>query len=77
MVLQPLVDLSRFFSFLILYTFGRTRVNSMKGPTYTQNKGTRTPMSRVGFEPMIQVFERVKTVHASDRAGTVIGPCHL
>jgi hypothetical protein len=30
-------------------------------------------MPRVGFEPMIQVFERVKTVHALDRAATVIG----
>jgi hypothetical protein len=30
-------------------------------------------MSRVGFEPTIQVFERVKTVHALDRAATVIG----
>jgi hypothetical protein len=30
-------------------------------------------MHRVGFEPMIPVSERVKTVHASDRAATVIG----
>jgi hypothetical protein len=30
-------------------------------------------MSRVGFEPIIQVFELTKTVHALDRAGTVIG----
>jgi hypothetical protein len=30
-------------------------------------------MSRVGFEPTIPVFERAKTVHASDRAVTVIG----
>jgi hypothetical protein len=29
-------------------------------------------MPRVGFEPMIPVFERAKTVHASDRAATVI-----
>jgi hypothetical protein len=27
----------------------------------------------VGFEPMIQAFERLKTVHALDRAVTVIG----
>jgi hypothetical protein len=27
-------------------------------------------MSRVGFEPMIPVFERAKTVHALDRATT-------
>jgi hypothetical protein len=30
-------------------------------------------MPRVGFEPMIQVFVRAKTVHALDRAATVIG----
>jgi hypothetical protein len=30
-------------------------------------------MPRVGFEPMIPVFERAKTVHALDRTATVIG----
>jgi hypothetical protein len=30
-------------------------------------------MSRVGFEPTISVFERVKTVQALDSAATVIG----
>jgi hypothetical protein len=30
-------------------------------------------MPWVGFEPMIPVFERAKTVHAFDRAATVIG----
>jgi hypothetical protein len=30
-------------------------------------------MPRVGLEPMIPVFERAKTVHALDRAATVIG----
>jgi hypothetical protein len=30
-------------------------------------------MPRVGFEPTIPVFERVKTVHAADREATVIG----
>jgi hypothetical protein len=30
-------------------------------------------MRRVGFKPTIQVFEQAKTVHASDRAATVIG----
>jgi hypothetical protein len=30
-------------------------------------------MPRVGFEPKIPVFERAKTVHASDRKATVIG----
>jgi hypothetical protein len=30
-------------------------------------------MPRVGFEPMILVFERAKTVHALDRVTTMIG----
>jgi hypothetical protein len=30
-------------------------------------------MPRVGFEPTIPMFERAKTVHALDRAFTVIG----
>jgi hypothetical protein len=30
-------------------------------------------MPQVGFEPMIPVFELAKTVHAFDRAATVIG----
>jgi hypothetical protein len=32
-------------------------------------------MPRVGIEPTISVFERAKTVHALDRAGTGIGLC--
>jgi hypothetical protein len=30
-------------------------------------------MSRVGFEPMIPVFEWAKTVHGLERAATVVG----
>jgi hypothetical protein len=41
--------------------------------TQTQNKRTQTSMLRVGFEPTIQVFERAKTVNASDRPATAIG----
>jgi hypothetical protein len=44
-------------------------------PTQTQNKHRYTSMPRVGFEPTIPVFERAKTIHASDRAATVIGIC--
>jgi hypothetical protein len=40
-------------------------------PLPTQNKRRRTSMPWVGFEPTIPVFERAKTFHASDRAGTV------
>jgi hypothetical protein len=39
----------------------------------TQNKSTQTSTPQVGFEPTISVFERAKTVHASDRAAIVIG----
>jgi hypothetical protein len=41
--------------------------------TQTQNKLTQTFIPQVGFEPTIPLFERAKTVHASDRAATVIG----
>jgi hypothetical protein len=30
-------------------------------------------MTQLGFEPTIPVLERAKTVHALDRASTVIG----
>jgi hypothetical protein len=40
----------------------------------TQNKSTQTSI-QVGVEPTIPVFERGKTVHALDRAATVIGQC--
>jgi hypothetical protein len=30
-------------------------------------------MPRIRFEPMTPVFERAKTIHALDRAATVIG----
>jgi hypothetical protein len=33
----------------------------------------QTSMPWVGFEPTIPAFERAKTIHASDRAATVIG----
>jgi hypothetical protein len=32
------------------------------------------PMPQVRFESVTPVFERAKTVHALDRAATVIGP---
>jgi hypothetical protein len=72
----------RFFSFLILYTVGRTPWTGDQPvarplPAHTgqhkQNKRTQTSMLIVRFEPTIPVFERAKTVHALDRAATVIG----
>jgi hypothetical protein len=74
--------LGRLFSFLILYTVGRTpwtgdqpvaRQLPTHRTTQTQNKCTRTFMPQVGFETTIAAFERAKTVHALDRAATVIG----
>jgi hypothetical protein len=70
------------FQFLNLYTVGRiswtgnqpvTRPLSTHRATQTQNKRPQTSMYRVGFEPTIPVFERAKTVHALDRAATLIG----
>jgi hypothetical protein len=38
----------------------------------TWNKRTQASMPRVGLEPMIPVLEWEKTVHALDRAATVV-----
>jgi hypothetical protein len=77
------LNLGRFFSFLILYTFGRThwtedqpvaRPLPTHRTTQTQNKRRQMSMTRVGFEPMSPVLERAKTVYALDLAAPVIGP---
>jgi hypothetical protein len=78
-----LVNLARFFfQFLNLYTVGRTlwtgdqpvsRPLPTHRTTQIENKRTQTFMPRVGFESMIPVSERAKTVHGLDRAATVIG----
>jgi hypothetical protein len=39
--------------------------------TQTQKKPRQTCIPRVGFEPMIPVFERAKTFHAFHLAATV------
>jgi hypothetical protein len=63
-----------FPEFMNLRTFGRTPGGSdrRKASTYTGQhnieKGGHTSMPRVGFEPVIPVFERSKTVCALDRA---------
>jgi hypothetical protein len=63
---SPLLDLGRFFSFLILYTVGRTpwtgdqpvaRPLPTHRTTQTQNKGTQTSMHWLGFEHTIPAFE--------------------
>jgi hypothetical protein len=77
-----LLDLGSCFSFLIFYTVGRTpwtgdqpvaRPLPAHRTAQIQNKRTQKSMPQVGFEPTIPVFERAKTVHALDRAATVIG----
>jgi hypothetical protein len=76
MALQPFVDLSRFFSFLFLYTVGRLLgrwISPSQGrylltEQHKHRTNAHTSMPRVGFEPTIPVFERAKTVHALDRA---------
>jgi hypothetical protein len=77
-----LLDLGRFFSFLILHKFDRTpwtgdepvtRPLPTHRTTQTLNKRTQTSMTRVGFEPTIPAFQRAKTVHALDHAATLNG----
>jgi hypothetical protein len=76
---NPLLDLCRFFGFL---TFlhnpwpgdqPAARPLPAHKTTQTQNKRTQTSMLQVGFEHTTLLFERAKTVHALDRAATVIG----
>jgi hypothetical protein len=78
---SPLLGFGRFFSFLILYKVGRTlwtgdllvaRPLSIHRTAQTQNKRTQTSIPQVGFEPMIPVFERAKTIHTLDRTATMI-----
>jgi hypothetical protein len=71
----PFLDLGRFFSFLILYTVGRTPWT--RHQPFARPLPTQTSMPWVGFEPTIPVFETEKTVHTLDRAATVIGPLHF
>jgi hypothetical protein len=76
-----LVYLDRFTSFLI-YTQSvgliRQEISPSQGrylhiTKQTKNKRTQKSMSWARFEPTIAMFERATTVHALDRAGTVIG----
>jgi hypothetical protein len=82
--LQHFVEPWQLFQFLnlLLYTVGRTSWTGDQPfaralPTHRtaqiQNNRTQTCIPRVEFEPTMSVFERTKTVHALDRAATVIG----
>jgi hypothetical protein len=68
-----LVDLGRFFSFLIYTQSVRFFGRGISPSQDKQNKCTQTYMPRVRFEPTIPVFERAKAVHTLYRAATVIG----
>jgi hypothetical protein len=79
---SSLLGLGRFFTFLILYTVSRTpwtgdqpvaRQLPEHRTAQTQHERTQSFMPQVRFEPTIQVFDGAKTVHALDRAATVIG----
>jgi hypothetical protein len=74
------VGLGRFFSSLI-YTQSVGLLGRVISPSqgrylhtgqHKENKRTQTSMPRMGLEPTIPAFERAKTVHALDRAATVI-----
>jgi hypothetical protein len=79
---SPLLGSGSFFNFVILYIVDITpcmgdRYVARPLPTHrtaqTQHKCTQISMPWVGFEQTIPEFERTKTVHALDRAATVIG----
>jgi hypothetical protein len=64
------------FSFLIyaqsVGLLGRW-ISPSQGSYLHRTTQTQTSMPRVGFEPTTPLFERAKTLHALDRAATVIG----
>jgi hypothetical protein len=87
MALQPFVGPWIFFQFLdLLYIRYNTLDRGISKPQgrylrtgqqKTQNKLTQTSMPQMGFEPTIPAFEREKTVHALDRAASVVGKAHI
>jgi hypothetical protein len=79
---SPLLGPGLLFSFVIFFTqpvgllgwvISLSQGRYLHRTKQTQNKRTQTSMPWVEFEPMLPVFERAKTVHALDRAATVIG----
>jgi hypothetical protein len=82
MALQPFVGPWPLLQFRnLFYTVGRTPWTEDQPvarplPTHRINAHTQTSMTRVGFESAIPVFQRAQTVHALDRAATVIGNIH-
>jgi hypothetical protein len=79
MALQPFVGPWPFFSVSWSFTQSVGLLGRGISPSQdrywterTRNKRTQTFMPQMGFEPMIPVFQRTKTVHALDCAATVI-----
>jgi hypothetical protein len=78
---SPFIGSGRFFSCVIIYTVGKTpwtgisqsQGHYLRTEQHKHKIKTQTSISRVRFETTTQVFERTKTVHALDRAVTVIG----
>jgi hypothetical protein len=80
---SPLLNLGRFFSFLIFHTLGLLgrRINPSQGLyLHTEQHKHRINAHRhpwsmpwVGLEPSIPAFERANIVHALDREVTVTG----
>jgi hypothetical protein len=77
MVVQPFIGPWPLFQFIDFYTVGKTpwtggqqvaRPLSSRRTPQPQNKRTQRSICQAGFEPMIPVPERTKTVHVSDRA---------
>jgi hypothetical protein len=82
MAYSPFLTTGRFFRFVILNMVDGTRWTSdqlvarplpTRRTTQTQNKRREISMPWAGFEPATPVLKRAKTVHVSDRPGTVNG----
>jgi hypothetical protein len=80
MALQLFVGPWPLFQFIHFYAVGRTpwavdqpvaRPLPAHRTSQTQNKRTDI---HAGFQPTIPVFEQAKTIHASDRVASLIGP---
>jgi hypothetical protein len=82
MALQPFVGPWQICHFLDLFTqtvglLGRGISPSEVRCLHTNTDYTQTSMLQVEFEPTIPVFERAKTIYASDREATVIGHSYI
>jgi hypothetical protein len=76
------VDFGSFFLSFLIYTQSAELLWRLISPSqgrylHTEQHKDRYPCFWVGFEHMIPVFERAKTVHELDRSATVIGARQL